>query len=204
LLAVADDEGSVVFIRTDEWVVEKVFPTGAEEALAMSYLRNYGLVLAEAKDGTMQLRQVGASKPLLVASLDKGHTQKLAFSSDGDFIAAIVNSGDVKLYRAPSWNLIKTFTFYRHKATTVFVSQGGTPTAVGYEDGLIVLWDRARGIAWGIFALLPPEKRLASAWPHFALEGRDNPVLSLALAQNGQYLAAGTDFGLTVARLASP
>lgn len=64
-----------------------------------------------------------------------------AFHPSGKYLAATTNDADVRLYDTASWGVARTFDWGIGRTRSIAFSPDGTRAAVGYDSGMVVIWD---------------------------------------------------------------
>jgi hypothetical protein len=150
----------------------------AKEIIHAVALSPTGDVLAIARHGAVELRSVADGKPLHTLGGIRGSVNGVAFSKDGQFVAAAGGEpglvGEARIFKTADGSLVKEFRGHKDSLYAAVISPDGTILATAGYDSAIKLWNIADG----------SEIR--------TLDGHNGAVFELAFRADGKVLASAS------------
>jgi dipeptidyl aminopeptidase/acylaminoacyl peptidase len=150
----------------------------AKEIINAVALSPSGDVLAIGRHGEVELQSLPDRKTLHKLTGIRGSVNGVAFSRDGQFVAAAAGEaglfGEARLFKVADGSLVKEFQGHRDSLYSAAISPDGATLATGGYDNTIKLWNVADG------------KELRT------LEGHNGAVFELAFRADGKVLASAS------------
>ena len=180
LLAVASKGTIQVWKPEGEcWRILDEVPTNQKNVLGLAYSSSANVLAYSGKDGDIGIWELG-TKPARVQHLDagSGNVSSIAFSPDGNHLAAAVSDGIIRMYEVTSGEMVVVGS-HDGEVRDVAFSPDGSMLASASTDMTVKLWD------------LSPD--IDSRKPR-TLFGHTGPVYSIAFSPDGRTLvSAGWD-----------
>lgn len=141
---------------------------------ALHPLSNHFVIHHE--DGTVGIWDATDGNQITVWQAHDGLVVDAAYSPDGELLATVGGYGDqtIKLWRAPQRELVATLKGHQNSIYKVTFSPDGSLLASGGADGIVGIWDVARGA------------------PRALLTDHAGPVYEVAFSPDGGVLASAS------------
>jgi WD40 repeat protein len=138
-LAGLDTDALLIYDLTKSAVIAQ-FVWRGHATVGVAYSPD-GELVAVAGGPTVRVWRVGSQEPVAKFQASKKHLMKLAFSSDGKYIATVSKDRMTRFWEVGAWDKPKTFEWNVGQLLTVAFSPDGTTAAVASDKGQIVLFD---------------------------------------------------------------
>jgi WD40 repeat protein len=230
MLATAAADGRVRLWNLKTYQQQKIFSAQGSSLNGISFAPNGQTIAAATQNGVVQLwKTTGESITTLtpdpVKELNQTDTKNtkplntVAFSPQGDLLAAAGNDRQIHLWRSDNHQLVRTFTGHKDSIYQVKFSHNGKYLASASNDRTIKIWSVAdgqllhtlSGHSDGVYGITfsPDDKTLATAsadnqvwlWDWSAnrvlliFKGHRDRINNVTFDPQGQYLASASNDG---------
>ncbi len=234
LLATAAIDGRIRLWNLKTYQQQKIFSAQGSSLNGISFAPNGQTIAAATQNGVVQLwKTTGETIVTLTPNPIKDPKQAdvngaqvkpkplntVAFSPQGDLLAAAGSDRQIHLWRSDTHQLVRTFIGHKDSIYQVIFSHNGKYMASASNDRTIKIWSvvsgqllhTLSGHSDGVYSVTfsPDDKTLATAsadnqvwlwdWPAnrvlFILKGHRDRINSVTFDPQGQYLASASNDG---------